>query len=141
MYTQLLANLAILVLAGFVGFAVPPWLPAFAGGGGPTIGHPVSGSNCIVLIGPHSAGKSTLGRRLAEALGCPFDDELGERIYNEVSAQAWQMWLEHSKMLINEYRLDLVTPEAFQLLHDRCDAYLFGEGSAPPPEFKPSAQK
>jgi Fe-S cluster biosynthesis and repair protein YggX len=37
------------------------------------------------------------------------------------------MWLEHSKMLINEYRLDLVTPEAFQLLHERCEAFFFGE--------------
>lgn len=66
----------------------------------------------------------------------PFDDELGERIYNEISADAWRMWIEHSKMLINEYRLDLVTPEAYNLLHKRCEDFLFGEGSAPPPEFK-----
>lgn len=40
----------------------------------------------IVLIGPHSAGKSTLGRRLAEALGCPFDDELGAALRAEALA-------------------------------------------------------
>ena len=67
----------------------------------------------------------------------PFDDALGERIHNEISAQAWQMWLEHSKMLINEYRLDLVTPQAFEFLHKRCDEFFFGEGSALPPDFKP----
>lgn len=82
-----------------------------------------------------------LGRELPALNFQPFDDELGERIYNEISAEGWTMWLEHSKMLINEYRLDLVTPEAFQLLHDRCEAFFFGEGSALPPDFKPAAQK
>ena len=78
-----------------------------------------------------------LGQELPALTFQPFDDELGQRIYNEVSAQGWQMWLEHSKMLINEYRLDLVTPEAFHLLHDRCEQFFFGEGSAPPAEFQP----
>ena len=82
-----------------------------------------------------------LGRELPALNFQPFDDELGERIYNEISAEGWTMWLEHSKMLINEYRLDLVTPEAFQLLHDRCESFFFGEGSALPPEFKPAAHK
>jgi Fe-S cluster biosynthesis and repair protein YggX len=82
-----------------------------------------------------------LGRELPALTFQPFDDELGERIYNEVSAEAWSMWLEHSKMIINEYRLDLVTPEAFNLLHNRCEQFFFGEGSAPPPEFKPAGQK
>ncbi len=67
----------------------------------------------------------------------PFDDDLGERIYNEISEEAWRGWIEHSKRLINEYRLDLVTPEAFHLLHQKCDEFLFGEGSAPPPMYKP----
>ena len=78
-----------------------------------------------------------LGQELPGLTFQPFDDELGLRIYNEISAQGWQAWLEHSKMLINEYRLDLVTPEAFHLLHDRCEQFLFGEGSAPPAEFQP----
>lgn len=68
----------------------------------------------------------------------PFEDELGQRIYREISADAWRMWIEHSKMLINEYRLDLVTPQAFHFLHERCAAFLFGEGSAPPAEYKPT---
>lgn len=66
----------------------------------------------------------------------PFDDELGQRIYNEISAEAWQSWLEHSKMLINEYRLDLVTPQAFEFLHKRCYEYFFGEGSDLPSEYR-----
>lgn len=71
----------------------------------------------------------------------PFDDELGQRIYQEISADAWRMWLEHSKMLINEYRLDLMSEQAFQFLHDRCEAFLFGEGSAPPSEYQPNSKE
>ena len=89
----------------------------------------------------HMVQCKKLSRELPGLDFIPFDDELGERIYREISAEGWKMWLEHSKMLINEYRLDLVTPEAFQLLHDRCEAFFFGEGSALPPDFKPAAQK
>ena len=65
----------------------------------------------------------------------PFDDALGERLYREVSAQGWQTWLEHSKMLINEYRLDLITQQAYDFLHRRCEEFFFGEGSELPKEF------
>jgi Fe-S cluster biosynthesis and repair protein YggX len=82
-----------------------------------------------------------LNRELPGLDFAPFDDELGERLYNEISAEAWHMWLEHSKMIINEYRLDLVSPEAFQMLHERCDAFFFGEGSALPPDYKAPPQK
>ena len=37
----------------------------------------------------------------------PFNDALGQRIYDTVSAQAWSEWIEHSKKIVNEYRLDL----------------------------------
>ena len=71
----------------------------------------------------------------------PFDDELGERIYNEISAEGWRQWIEHSKRLINEYRLDLVTPEAFHFLHKACDEFLFGKGGEAPPMFKPEEHR
>ena len=45
------------------------------------------------------------------------------------------MWLEHSKMLINEYRLDLITQQAYDFLHRRCEEFFFGEGSELPKEF------
>lgn len=68
----------------------------------------------------------------------PFDDALGERIYNEISAEGWHQWIEHSKRMINEYRLDLVTVEAFEMLHQKCEEFLFGTGvQAEPPMFKP----
>lgn len=65
----------------------------------------------------------------------PFNDALGDRIYREVSMDAWKMWLEHSKMLVNEYRLDLTSPDAHAKLKEQCEAYFFGEGAALPPDY------
>jgi Fe-S cluster biosynthesis and repair protein YggX len=71
----------------------------------------------------------------------PFNDALGERIYNEISMDAWKMWLEHSKMIVNEYRLDLTSPAAHQTLKEQCEAFLFGEGAALPPDYVPPPAK
>ena len=66
----------------------------------------------------------------------PFRGDLGQRIFDTVSAQAWKSWLEHSKMLINEYRLDLTSESGQRLWMTECEKYFFGEGSAAPAEFK-----
>lgn len=66
----------------------------------------------------------------------PFDGHpLGQRIYDNVSKQAWKMWVEHMKMLMNEYRLNLGTQEAQQFILSQMENYFFGEGSALPPDF------
>ena len=65
----------------------------------------------------------------------PFEDELGQKLYDQVSEEAWKMWLEHSKMLINEYRLDLITPAAQKILREQCDKFFFGEGALLPPDY------
>ncbi len=66
----------------------------------------------------------------------PFRGDLGQRIFDTVSAQAWKAWLEHSKMLINEYRLDLTSESGQRLWMTECEKYFYGEGSAAPAEFK-----
>jgi Fe-S cluster biosynthesis and repair protein YggX len=66
----------------------------------------------------------------------PFRGDLGQRVFDTVSAQAWKGWLEHSKMLINEYRLDLTSESGQRLWMTECEKYFFGEGSAAPKEFK-----
>ena len=66
----------------------------------------------------------------------PFRGELGQRLFDTVSAQAWKAWLEHSKMLINEYRLDLTSESGQRLWMTECEKYFYGEGSAAPAEFK-----
>jgi Fe-S cluster biosynthesis and repair protein YggX len=78
-----------------------------------------------------------LGRELPGLPAPPFPTELGQRLYDQVSIEAWGQWLAHSKMLVNEYRLNLSTPEARRFLMEQCDKFFFGEGSAPPPEYAP----
>jgi Fe-S cluster biosynthesis and repair protein YggX len=65
----------------------------------------------------------------------PFKGELGQRVFDTVSQQAWRQWLEHSKMLINEYRLDLVSEHGQRIWMTELEKYFYGDGSELPPEF------
>lgn len=67
----------------------------------------------------------------------PFPGALGEKIFNQVSKQAWKMWLAHQTMLINEYRLSLIDPKAREFLNEEMKKYFFGEGSQAPAGFTP----
>ena len=72
----------------------------------------------------------------------PFEGHpLGQKIYDNVSKEAWKMWVEHMKMLMNEYRLNLGTQEAQEFLLKQMDDYFFGEGAALPPDYVPPRQK
>ena len=66
----------------------------------------------------------------------PYPGELGQRIYANVSKQAWQQWLAHQTMLINEYRLTPIDPKSRKYLEDEMQKFFFGEGSKKPPEFR-----
>ena len=70
----------------------------------------------------------------------PYPGELGKRIYENVSQEAWRMWLAHQTMLINEYRLTPIEPKARQLLEGEMEKFFFGEGSEKPKEFTPPGQ-
>ncbi|MFM1892230.1 MAG: hypothetical protein RLZ44_1307 [Pseudomonadota bacterium] len=67
----------------------------------------------------------------------PYPGELGKRIFDNVSKQAWQDWLKHQTMLINEYRLTPVDPKARKFLEEQMEKFFFGEGAETPPDFKP----
>jgi Fe-S cluster biosynthesis and repair protein YggX/rhodanese-related sulfurtransferase len=69
----------------------------------------------------------------------PMPGALGERIFAEVSADAWDMWAEHAKMLINEYRLNPSDARAQELLMQQCEAFFFGEGARLPEGYVPQA--
>ncbi|MGR6036072.1 MAG: oxidative damage protection protein [Candidatus Nitrosoglobus sp.] len=71
----------------------------------------------------------------------PYPGELGKRIYEQVSKEAWQMWMKHQTILINEYRLTPIDPKARQFLEQEMEKFFFGEGSAPPKEFVPPTPK
>lgn len=67
----------------------------------------------------------------------PYPGELGQRIYENVSKQAWQRWLGHQTMLINEYRLAVVEPKAREFLREQMEQFFFGEGAAQPEGYVP----
>ena len=66
-----------------------------------------------------------------------YPGELGSKIFETVSKEAWALWLKHMTMLINEYRLTPVEPKARKFLEEEMDKFFFGEGSELPKDFKP----
>jgi Fe-S cluster biosynthesis and repair protein YggX len=67
----------------------------------------------------------------------PYPGDLGKRIYEQVSKEAWQMWLRQQTMLINEYRLSPVDPKARKFLEEQMEKFFFGEGAETPPDYVP----
>ena len=70
-----------------------------------------------------------LNRKAEELTFAPLQGELGKRIYENVSQEAWQAWLEHQKMLVNENRLGLADPAARKYLMGQNEQYFFGTGA------------
>ena len=66
----------------------------------------------------------------------PYPGPLGQRVFNEVSKEAWTAWVKHQTMLINEYRLTPVDPKARKFLEAEMEKYFFGDGSEKPKEFQ-----
>ena len=67
----------------------------------------------------------------------PFDSELGQKIYNQVSQQAWSQWTEYCKMLLNEYRLNPARKQDQEVIVKQMEQFFFGEGAAPPAQYVP----
>jgi Fe-S cluster biosynthesis and repair protein YggX len=67
----------------------------------------------------------------------PYPGELGKRIYESISAEAWQLWLAHQTMQINEYRLSMIDPKARDFLKKEMENFLFGNGSDKPSGYVP----
>ena len=67
----------------------------------------------------------------------PYPGELGKRIFENVSKEAWQHWLAHQTMLINEYRLTPIEPKDRKFLEQQMQQYFFGEGGQTPEGYTP----
>jgi len=67
----------------------------------------------------------------------PYPGELGRRIYEHVSQEAWARWLKQQTMLINEYRLTPIEPKARRFLEGEMEKFLFGPGSQAPEGYQP----
>ncbi|MBI5451626.1 MAG: oxidative damage protection protein [Gammaproteobacteria bacterium] len=78
----------------------------------------------------------------AEGLGyLTYPGELGKRIYDNVSKEAWALWLKQQTMLINEYRLSPIEPRARKYLEQEMEKFFFGGGSTAPEGFVPPPAK
>jgi Fe-S cluster biosynthesis and repair protein YggX len=71
----------------------------------------------------------------------PYPGELGERILEAVSKEAWQGWLGHQTMLINEHRLSPRNPEHRRYLEEQMERYFFGDGGDTPEGYVPPPAK
>ena len=78
-----------------------------------------------------------LGREAEGLDEPPFDSELGQRIYNNVSKEAWDGWTNYMKMLLNEYRLQPWRKEHQEFIVQQMEQYFFGEGAKLPEQYTP----
>ena len=77
----------------------------------------------------------------AEGLDRPtYPGDLGKRIFENVSKEAWQMWIKQQTILINEYRLSPIDPKARKFLEDEMEKFFFGDGGTTPEGFVPQNQ-
>jgi Fe-S cluster biosynthesis and repair protein YggX len=84
---------------------------------------------------PRTVFCTYLGREAEGLDRVPYPGALGQRIFDSVSREAWQQWLRHQTMLMNEYRLTPIDPKARQFLVEEMEKFLFGEGSKKPEGF------
>ncbi len=77
-------------------------------------------------------------KKEAEGLDhAPYPGELGQRILENVSKEAWQMWFQQQTMLINEYRLNPIDPKARTFLEEQMEQFFFGDGAGAAVDFTP----
>lgn len=83
--------------------------------------------NCVKL------GREAEGLKLH-----PYPGELGKKIYEQISGEAWEMWKKHQTMLINEYRLSPADPRTRKMIQEEMEKFLFGGGGSElPPDYVP----
>ena len=102
------------------------------------------------MVGPQGFEENRTGRKVfcvkfqRELPGldeAPFDNELGQRIFDNVSKDAWKLWEDRMKMILNEYRLMPWQKEAQELVARHMEEFFFGEGAALPPGYVPEQAK
>ena len=80
-------------------------------------------------------------KKEAEGLDfAPYPGELGKKIYNSVSKEAWQLWMKHQTMLVNENRLNLADRKARDYLTQQMEKHFFGGGAEMPSGYTPPSQ-
>ncbi len=67
----------------------------------------------------------------------PYPGELGKKIFQNISKEAWDQWLARQTMFINEYRLNLADPKARKMLEEEMENFLFGDTDNTPEGYVP----
>lgn len=81
-----------------------------------------------------------LGREAEGLDRPPYPGALGQRIFEQVSKEAWAAWLRHQTMLVNENRLNLADIQARQYLARQMENHFFGDGAEVPSGYVPPGQ-
>ena len=82
--------------------------------------------------GQHVVKCVKFGKEMPGLDEVPWNGPLGQRVYDSVSQDAWKLWIEHSKMIMNEYRLNPLDPKSHQIMEEQMEQFFFGEGSRLP---------
>ena len=110
--------------------------PGMATCGGPTQPTPPAGN---------STGRTVFCQKFQKEMpgldAPPWPGELGQRVFENISAEAWKLWEERMKMILNEYRLMPWQKEAQELVRKHMEDFFFGEGAALPPGYVPQQSK
>ena len=79
-----------------------------------------------------------LGKDMPGLKNPPLPGDMGKKIYETISADAWQQWLKQQTMFINEYRLNLTEPDARKFLREQMDDFLFNNVDRKPDGYVPT---
>lgn len=93
---------------------------------------PIPTSNEPVKPGTRMVHCVKFGKELPGLDRVPWKGELGKRVYENVSKDAWKLWIEHSKMVMNEYRLNPLDPNSQKIMEEQLEQFFFGAGSKLP---------
>jgi Fe-S cluster biosynthesis and repair protein YggX len=82
-----------------------------------------------------------IGKNLPGLEHLPRNDDLGKRIFENVSAQAWTLWQDQQTILINHYGLNMVDPQAHEFLSQQMQDFFFGDGAKLPDDWIPEGER
>ena len=82
--------------------------------------------------------QGSIALEMIESMG---GSELRRRIYENVSMEAWELWKGFLTMILNEYRLNVMDPQADEFIRQQMEEFFFGEGAALPPGYVPPMGK
>ena len=116
--------------------------------------HPLGYHRAMANCAPPPQGAAPAGNTSDRTVQCvkfqkalpgldapPWPGDLGQRVFDNVSAQAWKLWEERMKMILNEYRLMPWQKEAQEIIAKQMEDFFFGEGAALPPGYVPQQEK